>query len=237
MITVSGISKRYGSTAGLTDANLHIERGECFGLVGANGSGRTTLLQIVATLMRPSSGVLTIDGLDAVKHVDRIRPRLAYVAEEPVLSDPLRSVRVGEYFELIHRARSARARRTPDVGMRDVLARAGVAAETALGALSAGMRRRVALAAALSSGADILLLDEPLHWLDSGSRECFLEWLRESRDAGTTLVVALNDERDVAALCQRVAVLDAGRLTSPSRVDPRSAIAAGLRIAGAPGLA
>jgi ABC-2 type transport system ATP-binding protein len=233
MINLTGVSKRYGSTAALMDANLQIARGECLGLTGPNGSGRSTLLRILATLIPPSSGLLTIDGIDAVKQVDRVRSRLAYVGEVPVLADPLRSVRVGEYLEFIRRARNMRASRKPDVGMRDVLARAGLAEGLPLGALSAGMRVRVSLAAALSCGADILLLDEPLRWLDADSRGHFLEWLQESRDSGMTLVLALNDHRDMTALCHRIAVLDAGRLTSPSHVLPQSAAAAGLQIAGA----
>jgi ABC-2 type transport system ATP-binding protein len=237
MIDVSGVSKRYGQSAALTDASLQIARGESVALTGPNGSGRTTLLQILATLIRPSSGAVTIDGIDAVKDAGRVRSRLAYVSEGAVLCEPLRSVRVGEYLEFIRRARRTGASKGPDVGMRDVIARAALSEATPLGALSAGMRVRVALAAALSCGADILLLDEPLLLLDSAGHERFLEWLKESRDAGTTLVLALNDPDDTTALCHRVAVLDAGRLIASSRDLQPSAVAHGLRVAGAASLA
>ncbi len=237
MIELRGVSKRYGATSALTDASLQIARGECVGVTGPNGSGRTTLLRVLATLIRPSSGFVTIDGIDAVRHLDRVRPRLAYAGEEAALAEPLRSVRVGEYLEFVRRARRTFASKTAHAGIQEVLARASLSGSTPLGALSAGMRARVSLAAALSCGADILLLDEPLRMLDADSRVRFVEWLRESRDAGTTQVLALTDRGDIAALCQRVAVLDAGRLIAPSRDLAQSEAGTGLNVAGVPSLA
>jgi ABC-2 type transport system ATP-binding protein len=237
MISVSGISKRYGQATALTDVSLQIARGVCVGLTGRNGSGRTTLLRILATLIRPSSGVVTIDGLDAVKDVARIRPRIAYVGEGATLCEPLSSVRTGEYLEFIRCARGTTAKAVSNGPIRDVLARSGLPDATPLGALSAGMRARLALASALSSGAHILLLDEPLLLLDSDGQDRFLDWLRESRDAGTTLVVALNDRAVMTALCQRVAVLEAGRLTAPSQALTQPSVAGGIQVVEAAGLA
>lgn len=229
MIKVHDVSKTYGGAAALVGVSFEVGRGECLGLTGANGAGRTTLLRVIATLVRPSSGVVLFDGADAFHHVDRVRSRLAYVGESRIPSSTMRSMTVGQYLELVLRARRSKGQNASAPDVHDVLDRAGLDGGAALGSLSAGMRTRLSLAAALSCGADVLLLDDPFQAVDSCTRGRFVEWLQQSRESGTTIVAALNDDRDAAALCHRVAVLDRGRmlaLSQEARTEPASIFAA-----------
>lgn len=216
MIRTTGLTKTFGATSALLDIDLQIARGECLGLTGPNGGGRTTLLLILAALIPPSAGRVEIDGLDVVRHARQIRSRVAYVGGGWPKGDGLR---VREYLAFV-----ADARREPRMtgarpGVGDVLDRAQLPADVSVDALSAGLRQRVALAAALLIAPPVLLLDDPFRSMDSSARDCFTLWLRETRDSGMTLVVALNDDGRINALCHHIAHLDRGRLISHSRVS------------------
>ena len=215
MIRTVRLAKTFGPTVALADIDLQIARGECIGLTGPNGGGRTTLLRILATLLRLSAGTVEIDGIDVVRHADQVRSRIAYVGGEGPKGEGLR---VREYLAFVADAR--RVRGTPSVrrGVDDAMDRAKLPADTSVDALSAGLRQRVALATALLIAPKVMLLDDPFQSMDSGARGFFTEWLRETRDSGTTMVVAFNDDTLTKTLCHHVAHLDSGRLISPSRV-------------------
>src|SRR5438874_130779 len=108
MIRASRLTKHYGATPALLDVDLDVGRGDSVGLVGPNGSGRTTLLRMIATRVRPTSGSIEIDGVDAVRHGYRLRPRLAYVGGDLVGADGLLA---GEYVHLVLTARRRSATR------------------------------------------------------------------------------------------------------------------------------
>jgi len=217
MIRTTRLTKRFGPTVALADIDLQIARGECLGLTGPNGGGRTTLLRILATLLRPSAGLVEIDGTDVVGHAHQVRSRLVYVGGERPKGDGLG---VREYLTFVADARRARGNIAVRPGVDDVLDRANLPADTSVDALSAGLRQRVALAAALLIAPAVMLLDDPFQSLDFAARGLFTEWLRETRDSGTTLVVAFNDGTPTKTLCHRVAQLDRGHLISDSQVAP-----------------
>src|SRR5262245_5613901 len=158
-IRLAGLTKRFPSAVALDGSNLQMPRGECLGLLGPNGGGRSTLVRILATAIRPSSGTVEIDGIDAVRHVFRVRPRLAFVGEEPVRGFGLRA---GEYLEFVRHARPSSRRPHASSSPADILKRAGLSPDAPVDSLSSGLRQRLALATALSIEADVLLLDSPL---------------------------------------------------------------------------
>jgi len=213
MIRTQALGKTFGRTVALADVDLQVARGECLALVGTNGGGRTTLLRILATLLRPSAGTLEIDGLDAIRQPHRVRSRLVYVGEETPRPEGLR---VGEYLAFVTGARGPRA--TPGAARRvaEVLDRAKLQADIPVDALSSGVRQQLALAAALLVAPAVMLLDNPFRSLDPAARALFTNWLREHRDRGTTMVVAVNDEAAATSLGHAVARLDRGRIVSRS---------------------
>lgn len=218
MIRITRLTKRYGATPALADVDLEVRRGECLGLTGPNGSGLTTLLRVTATLVPPTSGSVEIDGLDVVRHVYRLRPRIAFVGAEHGEAERMR---VGDYVTLVLDARGRpAAREIVDAAV----ARAGLDAQASCATLSEGLRQRVRLGAALAAEPDVLLLDDPFRALDAASRSRFLEWIGDARDRGAAIVLATQADEDVAAACTRVARFDRGRLVGVSSV-PRSATA------------
>src|SRR5205085_1556186 len=153
-----GLSKQFGQTKALDHLDLEVARGECLGLAGSNGGGRTTLLRILAALLRPSTGTVEIAGIDAVRRVHEGRSHLAFVGVGSLHGDGLR---VREYLEFVHASRRSKAEgscRAIDA----VLERAVLQPDAPVDALSSGFRQRLTLAAAFLIGPDVLLLDDPL---------------------------------------------------------------------------
>jgi ABC-2 type transport system ATP-binding protein len=217
MIRIAHVTKTYGASPALVDVDLHVAGGESLGLVGPNASGRTTLLRIVATLVRPSSGTVEIDGLDVVRHVYRLRPRIAYVDGESLAAEPMR---VGEYVRFVLAARSRAA--TSEI-IADAVARAGLDDRATCTSLSGGMRQRLALGVALMARPDVLLLDDPFRALDAAGRSRFVEWLLEARERGAAIMLATQSDDDIAVACTRVARFDRGHLAGVSAVSKSTA--------------
>ncbi|HET9833130.1 MAG TPA: ATP-binding cassette domain-containing protein [Vicinamibacterales bacterium] len=202
MVRVTGLQKRFGTTVALAGVDLQVAKGECVGVIGPNGSGRSTLLKLLATLLPASSGSIEIDGIDVVRRPYAARRHLAYVGDSNLSGHGLSAL---EYLDFIVSARGVRLSR---IAIDEALARAAVPADADVDRLSTGNRRRLSLAAAFLVKPHLLLLDDPFGALDPDARLEFTRWLSDLRNAGTTIVTALNDERDVRALCHRVLRLE-----------------------------
>ena len=209
MIAVKGLTAQASGARALAHVDLQVARGECLGLAGAIGDSRATLLRILATLNRPASGVVEIDGLDSVTHVYAVRSRLAYAGRECLSGHGLRA---REYLTFVCAARrrsTSSAQIAADVDR--ALARAQLPSNADVDGLAPGLRQRLALGAAFLTNARVMLLDDPFSLLDRAGHALFLDWLRELHDGGATIVIALNNEQDLDTLCRRVVRLEAGR--------------------------
>ncbi|MES1255274.1 MAG: ABC transporter ATP-binding protein [Acidobacteriota bacterium] len=227
-IRASRLTKRFGQTMVLDDIALEVQPGECLGVTGTNGAGRTTLLRILATLSPPSSGRLEIAGIDAVRRVMDARAHVMYVGPDLLPGDGLL---VREYLDIV------RAARPHTVGapltVPDVVARAGLPGDAPIRTLSSGFRQRLALAAGILAGTPVLLLDDPLRGLDQGAKTECLGWLREIRDGGTAMVATFYDADDEALLCHRLVHMGDGRASHQAgrdgaeamRLPPRAVVA------------
>jgi ABC-2 type transport system ATP-binding protein len=207
MVRAIGISTTCGTTRVLNDLNLEVARGESLGVSGANGSGRSTLMRVLATLVRPSSGTLQIGGHDCSRQLIQARGQIAYVGGD---LRPDTALTASEYLTTMLAARGISAGEASSAS-RD-LKRAGVPADAPIAALSTGLRQRLALAAALGMRSPLLILDDPFRGLDEDGRASFLRWIGEARDSGTTVVITSTDERDLTTICPRIVRLDGGRI-------------------------
>ncbi len=215
------VTRRFGAVQALHGADLDVAPGEVVGVTGTNGSGTTTLLRVAAGVLAPTSGRVELAGLDVATH------RRAAQARVALLDAPPHDTRatIAEYLALIRDARGragAPASRPP---LDDVIGRAGLDGTRALAGLSPGLARRVGLAAALSTDADLVVLDRPFDPLDDAAMRVFVDWLDEARTLGRALLIGLGSENLSRRMCSRVVTLEAGRLVNPERlreVGPRS---------------
>lgn len=220
-VVAENLRQEFGSRVALDDVSLRVGSGEIFGLLGPNGGGKTTLFRILATLLRPTAGTARVFGSDLTEAA-AVRSHLGVVFQNPGLDLHL-TVREnldchGQIFGL-----SAR-----ELGQRrqELLTRLGLAerADDRAGTLSGGLQRRAELAKVLLHRPRLLLLDEPSTGLDPGARRDFLRYLDELRRAEGTTVLLTTHYMEEAERCDRIALLDGGRLVAsgaPSELKAR----------------
>ena len=207
-ISAVDVSKRYGPVIALDRLTLDIQRGEVFGLLGPNGSGKTTFMRLLAGYLLPSAGRLTVAGLDTVRDSLAVRRRIGYVPE----SAPLyRQMRVGEFLAFMARLRGLPERAVPAAVERVVNRLAlGAVVNKPTRALSRGYRQRTALAQAMIHDPDILILDEPTNGLDPRQIIEMRELIR-SLAGRHTVLMSSHILSEVEKTSDRVAILLNGR--------------------------
>jgi Cu-processing system ATP-binding protein len=213
MIRVNRLIKRFGSHTALNDVSLDIRQGECFALLGPNGSGKTTMLKCLAGLIHPSSGALSINGVDVLSAGSRARGVISYLPQQAGFPEQLR---VREVLDFYRRLRGLPVRRVDEV--LDLLDCRPFASRS-VDDLSGGMRQRLAIAVVCLPGAPVLLLDEPTASLDPESAAGFRGILDRLKTTGTTIVFSTHVLADVEALADRIAVLMDGRLLAVETTD------------------
>ncbi len=212
-VRMRGVTKLFGQAKALDGIDLEVAPGASVGLSGPNGAGRTTLLHLAAALRQPTSGTIDIVGVDAAKSPFDARLHVMFVGTTLAGGTDLR---VGEYVDFIGTARRARIPPLVKITPTAALERAGLSAESRVDTLSTGLRKRLALATALVASPAILLFDDPFASLDPTAREGFIDWINESRAAGTTIITAVNEADEAAALCDAVYRMEHGRIVSRS---------------------
>jgi len=211
-LEVEGLRHRYGERTALDGVSLGVARGEFFGLLGPNGGGKSTLFKIVSTLLAATSGVARVLGHDVAREPERVRRRLGVVFQHPSVDATLTVEENLVHHGHLYGLSGARLR----AAMGAVVGRLGLAERRRdrVGTLSGGLRRRTELAKALLPGAELLLLDEPTTGLDPAARREFLGFLAELRAVEGITVVLTTHDMEEAERCDRVAILDRGRLVA-----------------------
>src|SRR5262245_30765768 len=219
MISIRNLVKVYpGPVTALQGINLEVTTG-MFGLLGPNGAGKSTLMKILAGLLEPTSGSVTLDGEDIVKHPERVRERLGYLPQEFGFYPHLSGERM-----LVHLLRLKGV--TAPGGLkklaRELLERVnlGWAAKRAVKAYSGGMRQRLGIAQAIAGDPRLVIVDEPTAGLDPEERLRFYYLLTELAQ-DRLVVLSTHIVEDVAVLCPRFAVIRQGRLVAET--TPRAA--------------
>jgi ABC-2 type transport system ATP-binding protein len=204
-IHTENLSKCYGTTHALDGLNLTVGKGEVYGYLGPNGSGKTTTIRLLLGLHRASGGRAELFGLDAWSDPVRAHQRVAYVAGEPFLWPFLTSAETFEFLACLHHG--------TDVAYRDVLVeRFQLDTRKKIRALSKGNRQKVQLIAALATRAELLLLDEPTSGLDPLMEVAFRDCVKEAKGRGQTVFLSSHILSEVEALCDRVGILRDGKL-------------------------
>jgi lipooligosaccharide transport system ATP-binding protein len=212
MLSVRGLTKKYGDTEVVRGIDLNVRRGECFGLLGPNGAGKTTTLRLMLGLTEPDAGTIELAGIPVPQRAREARMKVGVVPQIDNL-DPDFSVRenliaYGRYFGM---DKASIAARVPEL-----LDFAGLAskADAQIAQLSGGMKRRLTLARALVHDPDILFLDEPTTGLDPQARHLIWQGLRRLIAAGKTIVLTTHFMDEAERLADRLAILDHGRIVT-----------------------
>lgn len=221
VITATNLSKRYGAVTAVDDLSLDVSSGEIFGIVGPNGAGKTTTVEIMQGLRRPDAGSVRILGLDPDRDEAELRQRVGTQLQSAVLPD---RIKVWEALDLYasYYARPADPRQL--LTDWDLTAKRDAAFDT----LSGGQRQRLFIALALIGTPDVVFLDELTTGLDPQARRATWEHIRAIRAGGVTVVLVTHFMDEAETLCDRIAVIDRGRivaLDTPARLARRAGAA------------
>lgn len=209
-IAATGLTKRYGSLLAVNDMHLVVPHGSIFGLIGPNGAGKSTTFAMIASLLRPTSGTLSVMGFDPVKHPKAVRRTMGYMPDVLGVYDNLR---VDEYLEFFAAAYKIPSREWPGLidGLLE-LVELTVKKTAMVNSLSRGMKQRLSLARSLVHDPQLLILDEPASGLDPRARVELRDLLRNLNGMGKTIVISSHILAELEEVCSDVAIMEAGKL-------------------------
>jgi len=214
IVQLQHVTRRFGPQIAVDEVELALRPGECVGLVGHNGAGKTTIIKLVLGLLRPSAGRVMVLGQDPAAGAGaRARRELGYLPENVALYPALTGAETLRFY--------ARLKRVDPADNAALLARVGLleAAKRRVATYSKGMRQRLGLAQALLGRPQALLLDEPTSGLDPASRQSFYGLLREVRRAGAAVLLSSHALAELDSVVDRVVILNRGRKTADGDIQ------------------
>lgn len=208
-IIVNHINKSYGNgkITAVREVSFQVNKGEIFGLIGPDGAGKTTIFRILTTLLKPDSGNATVDGFDVVNDFKAIRQRVGYMPGKFSLYQDLTVAENLNFFATVF---NTTVEENYDL-IKDIYQQIEPFKTRKAGALSGGMKQKLALSCALIHKPSVLFLDEPTTGVDPVSRKEFWEMLKKLKEQGITILVS-TPYMDEATLCDRIALIAEGKI-------------------------
>jgi len=205
-----GLTRTYGAMVALNSLDLTVQRGDLFGFIGSNGAGKTTTLRILATFLAPSAGQAYVLGHDVVRDADAVRHVIGYMPDFFGVYKDMEVTEYLDFFGACYKIPTAQREKT----VADVLELVGLSEKKGalIGALSRGMQQRLGLARVLIHDPQLLLLDEPASGLDPRARIEMMAILQELQRMGKTIIISSHILSELQTLCNRVAIIEKGRL-------------------------
>ena len=220
MLIAENLSKIYGDYKALNNLNLKLNKGEIFALLGQNGAGKSTTINIFLGFVKPTEGVAKINGISVVDHLEETKKFIAYIPETVLLYPNLTGVENLKFFS------SLAGFDYDNEALTNFLSKAGLQSDAhhnRLGGYSKGMRQKVGIAIAIAKKAKVLLLDEPTSGLDPKASNEFSEILKELASEGTTIFMATHDIFRAKEVADRIGIMKRGNLISEINADEISA--------------
>lgn len=223
IVRIDGLRKRYGKTTAVDGISFSVLPGETFGLLGPNGAGKTTTMKILSGLVRPDSGDIFVDGLSVTRTTQKVQQLLGVVPQGIALYEDMTAKQNLVYFAKLRGL--AGAERSAQIA--EILRITGLEedANRRVKGFSGGMKRRLNIGVGLLGRPKVLLLDEPTVGIDPQSRRHILDSVRQLADQGVTIIYTSHYMEEVEYLCQRVAIIDHGRVIAQGPIDEVRALA------------
>lgn len=220
MLIAENLSKTYGDYKALNNLNLKLNKGEIFALLGQNGAGKSTTINIFLGFVKPTEGAAKINGISVIDHLEETKKFIAYIPETVLLYPNLTGVENLKFFS------SLAGFDYDNEALTNFLSKAGLQSDAhhnRLGGYSKGMRQKVGIAIAIAKKAKVLLLDEPTSGLDPKASNEFSEILKELASEGTTIFMATHDIFRAKEVADRIGIMKRGNLISEINADEISA--------------
>ncbi|MDI6833902.1 MAG: ABC transporter ATP-binding protein [Bacteroidales bacterium] len=220
-ISVKNLTKVYGhgkkQTLALANVAFDVQKGEIFGFLGPNGAGKTTMQRIIATLLRPTSGTVYVKGYDIRNESAKVRSFLGIVPESKGMYDRLTPREIIRFFGKAYGKDGNNLEKRIDEVFDDL----GIKKfeDKLCGKLSSGMRQRVLIAKSIIHEPEILLLDEPTLGLDPILAKKVIEIVKEEKEKGNTILYSTHLLNDAEQLCDRVAIINEGKIITIGSTD------------------
>ena len=224
MIKIRSLVKKYGDHIAVDSLTLDIRENEVFGLLGSNGAGKTTTIHMLATLLKPSSGSATVNGYDVVYEPAKVRSSIGIVFQAPSSDDMLTGYENLQLHSMLYSV----PRHTRKQRIDEVLKLVGLTERKhdQVKTYSGGMRRRLEIARGLLHKPKVMFLDEPTLGLDPASRETMWKYIQHLvREEKMTVILTTHYMEEADMLCDRIAIIDKGRIVA---LDTPTALKAGL---------
>lgn len=212
IIEVHNLTKKFKDFTAVNNVSFDVKKGEIFGFLGPNGAGKSTTIRMLTTLLTPTSGTASISGSDIIKDQNKVRDQIGLVAEKIILYNHLTAMENLEFFgtlnhmskELIHK----RAEKwLPPLGMESW-------EDVSVNTFSTGMKQRINIVRALLTEPSVLFLDEPTLGLDPQTTFLIRTFIQELNKKGITVILTTHDMIEADALCDRVAIIDHGKIAA-----------------------
>ncbi|MCW6159598.1 MAG: ATP-binding cassette domain-containing protein [Candidatus Micrarchaeales archaeon] len=210
IIKLENLTKKFGDLVAVNNVSLNIKEGEIFGLLGPNGAGKTTIINMVLSLLHPTSGRILVNGLDVVKNKEKVKQLIGMMTQETVVEPDLTGAQNLELFCQLYHIAEEKIPAAVRFGLEeaDLMKFADVKA----GTYSGGMQRRLGLVRAMLQEPKLLLLDEPTTGLDVQNRVSMWQRIKDLNKKGTTLLLTTQYLEEADELCDRLAIIDHGRV-------------------------
>jgi drug efflux transport system ATP-binding protein len=222
MIAVQALCKRFGDFNAVSNVSFDVAAGEILGFLGPNGAGKSTVIRMLCGLLRPTSGRITVDGIDVARDPEAVRRRIGYMSQKFSLYSELSVMENLQFFGGVYGV----GRAVIGERIQDALRMAELTehAQTTVGNLAGGWKQRLALGCAILHRPKVLVLDEPTSGVDPLSRRRFWDLIHDLSAGGVTVLVSTH-HMDEAEYCNRVALINRGSvvaLDTPARIRQRA---------------
>ncbi len=211
-VVAKGLTKKYAEKTVVDKVSFTVKHGEIFGIIGPNGAGKTTTLEMIEALRSIDGGEVTVEGIDVSSESQKIKSLIGVQPQTAAFEEKIKLTEIIEFFASIYGQKVDPLKYLESVGLED-------RAKSYPEQLSGGQRQRFSIATALVHGPKIFFLDEPTTGLDPQARRNMWDLIRKIRDDGVTVILTTHYMEEAEMLCDRVAVMDSGRIIALDTPD------------------